>query len=101
MKEKTNTDVTQGPQGTVSTVVISDQQRMLDLLCDIKQLFDRINPTFIKLISVRSILILCVENIFSEMKSGSLNMPLQLQFDTKLNNQQACHNVSVKKPEIF
>lgn len=83
VKEKTNASLTQCPQGTVSSVVLSDESRMLDSLCGMKNLIERINPNLLESFCMRSILTLCVENMFSEMRSGSTDMPLQLQFDTQ------------------
>lgn len=36
--------VTQGPQGTVSSVVMDDENRLLESLCDLKSILNRFNP---------------------------------------------------------
>eukprot|EP00794_Sanderia_malayensis_P015627 gene15627-17205_t len=45
--------------------------------------FADICPSLIEKFDARSILTLCVENVFSEIRSGGLDMPLQLDFDRK------------------
>ena len=73
------TAVTQGPQGTVSSVVaVEDERTILKSLRDIKDLLDRFNPSLITKFSIKS---LVVENTFSEMRSGATDTPLQLEFD--------------------
>lgn len=76
-------ELTQGPQGTVSTVVIKDEERIIMGLKNLHQAFADICPSLIEKFDVRSILTLCVENVFSEIRSGGLDMPLQLDFDRK------------------
>ena len=75
------TAVTQGPQGTVSSVVMEDERRILKSLRDIKELLDRFNPSLNTKFSIKSLLTLVVENTFSEMRSGATDRPLQLEFD--------------------
>ena len=82
LKALTGTSATtQGPQGTVSSVVIDDEKRLLNSLKQIKQLLDRFEPSLKTKFSIKSILTLVVENTFSEMRAGASNMPLQFEFD--------------------
>ena len=80
-----STAVTQGPQGTVSSVVMEDERRILKSLQDIKDLLDRFNPRLTAKFSIKSLLTLVVENTFSEMRSGATDMPLQLEFDYRFS----------------
>ena len=80
-----STAVTQGPQGTVSSVVMEDERRILKSLQDIKDLLDRFNPRLTAKFSIKSLLTLVVENTFSEMRSGPTDMPLQLEFDYRFS----------------
>ena len=75
---------TQGPQGTVSSVVIDDEKRLLNSLKEIKQLLDRFDPSLKTKFSIKSILTLVVENTFSEMRAGASDMPLQLEFGLQI-----------------
>ena len=79
------TALTQGPQGTVSSVVMEDERRILKSLRDIKELLDRFNPSLKTKFSMKSLLTLVVENTFSEMSSGATDMPLQLEFDYRFS----------------
>ena len=79
------TAVTQGPQGTVSSVVMEDERRILKSLRDIKELLDRFNRSLNTKFSIKSLLTLVVENTFSEMRSGATDMPLQLEFDYRFS----------------
>ena len=77
------TAVTQGPQGTVSSVVaVEDERTILKSLRDIKDLLDRFNPSLTTKFSIKS---LVVENSFSEMRSGATDTPLQFEFDYKFS----------------
>ena len=70
------TAVTQGPQGTVSSgVVVEDETTILKSLCDIKDLLDRFNPSLTTKFSIKSLI---VENTFSEMRSVPLTRPYSL-----------------------
>ena len=60
------TAMTQGPQGTVSSIVLEDERRISSLTTKS---------------SIKSILALLVKNTFSEMRSGATDMPVQLEFD--------------------
>ena len=80
-----STPVTQGPQGTVSSVVMEDERRILKSLQDIKDLLDRFNPRLTAKFSTKSLLTLVVENTFSEMRSGATDMHLQLEFDYRFS----------------
>ena len=79
------TAVTQGPQGTVSSVFIEDERRMLRSLRNIKDLLDRFNPNLNTKFSIKSLLTIIVENTFSEMRHGATDMPLQLEFDYRFS----------------
>ena len=46
-----------------------------------KDLLDRFNPGLNARFNIKSILIMVVENTFSEMRAGGSDMPLQLEFD--------------------
>ena len=82
-----STAVTQGPQGTVSSVVMEDERRILKSLQDIKDLLDRFNPRLTAKFSIKSLLTLVVQNTFSEMRSGATDMPLQLRLPVQQGNQ--------------
>jgi len=76
------TAVAQDPHGTtVSSVVIEDETRILKSLHDIKDLPNHFNPSLTTKFSIKSLLMLVVENTFSEMRSGATDMPLQLEFN--------------------
>lgn len=79
------TAVTQGPQGTVSSVVMEVERRILKSLRDIKDLLDPFNPSLTTKFIIKSLLTLVVENTFSEMRSGAPDMPLQLKFDYRFS----------------
>ena len=51
------TAATQGPQGTVSTVVIDDEKRIIDSLCDIKNLFssNTVSPALLQTFKMKSL----------------------------------------------
>ena len=67
---------TRGPQGTVSTVVLEDEKRISPKsLC----------PTASWGVKIKSLLQLICEIFFSEMRAGSYDMPLQLQFDFRFS----------------
>ena len=76
---------TQGPQGTVSTVVLEDEKRILQALMDIKDLLSQHAPQLLEAFKMKSLLTLICENFFSEMRAGSYDMPLQLQFDFRFS----------------
>ena len=80
-----STAITQGPQGTISSVVMEDERRILKSLQDINDLLDRFNPRLTAKFSIKSLLTLVVENTFSEMRSGATDMPLQLEFDYRFS----------------
>ena len=83
------TAVTQGPQGTVSSVVMEDERRILKSLRNIKDLLVRFNPSHTTKFSIKSLLTLVVENTFSEMRSGATDMLLQLEFDKAYSKRRA------------
>ena len=56
------TAVTQGPQGTVSSVFMEDERRILRSLRNIKDLLDRFNPNLNTKFSIKSLLTIIVEN---------------------------------------
>ena len=76
---------TQGPQGTVSSVVIEDERRLFKSLREMKVLLDRFSPGLSARFNIKSILTLVVENTFSEMRTGDSDMPLQLEFDYRFS----------------
>ena len=69
---------TQGPQGTVSTVVLEDEKKILVALKELKDLLSRYAPQPLNIFKIKSLLTLVAENFFSEMRAGSCDMPLQL-----------------------
>ena len=72
------TAVTQGPQGTVSSVVMEDDRRILKSLRDINNdILDRFDPRLADKFNIKSVLTLVVENTFSEMRSDATDMPMQ------------------------
>ena len=76
---------TQGPQGTVSTVVLEDEKRILQALKETKDLLSQHAPQILEVIKMKSLLTLICENFFSEMRAGSYDIPLQLQFDLRFS----------------
>ncbi|PFX28201.1 Proprotein convertase subtilisin/kexin type 6 [Stylophora pistillata] len=78
---------TQGPQGTVSSVVIGDERRLVKSLRQIKALLDRFSPGLSARFNIKSNLTLVVENTFSEMRTGASDMPLQLEFDYRFTRE--------------
>ena len=73
--------VTQGPQGTVSSVVMEDERRILKSLRDIKDLLDGFIPSLTTRFTIKSLLTPVVENTFLEMRSGATDIPLQLKLN--------------------
>ena len=63
---------TQGPQGTVSTVVLEDEKKILVALKELRDPFSRYAPQLLNVFKIKSLLTLV---------AGSYDMPLQLQFD--------------------
>jgi len=59
---------TQGPQGTVSSVVIEDERRLLKSLRDIKVLLDRFSPGLSARFTIKCMLTPVVENIISDVR---------------------------------
>lgn len=72
---------TQGPEGTISSVVIEDEKRILQSLNDLQALQDKLKLKC----TVKSLLTLVVENTFAEMRAGDKDMPLQLDFDYRFS----------------
>ncbi len=58
----------EAPQGTVSTAVIKDEERIIIGLKNLHLSFADICPRLIEEFDVKSILTLCVENAFSEIR---------------------------------
>jgi hypothetical protein len=82
---------TQGPQGTVSSVVVEDERRILIALGEIRGLFQKYAPQLLKVFKLKSLLTLVVENFFSEMRAGAYDMPMQLQFDFRFSRAMKEH----------
>ena len=76
---------TQGPQGTVLTVVLEDEKKILVALKELRDPFTRYAPQLLNVFKIKSLLTLVAENFFSKMRAGSYDMPLQLQFDFRLS----------------
>ena len=76
---------TQGPQGTASTVVLEDKKKILVALKELRDPLSRYAPQFLNVFKIKSLLTLVAENFFSEMRAGSHDMPLQLQFDFRFS----------------
>ena len=68
-------------QGTVSSVVVEDERRILFPPREIRDLFRKYSPQLLDVFKLKSLLILVVENFFSEMRACASDMPMQLQFD--------------------
>ena len=64
--------MTQGPQGTESSVVVEDERRILKYLCDIMQ-----GPAGPFQSKPHHHVTLVVESVFLAMRSGATDMPLQ------------------------
>ena len=77
---------TQGPQGTVSTVVLEDE-KILAALKELRDLLSRYAPQLLNVFKIKNPLTLVAENFFSEMRAGSYNMPYQLQFDFRFSRE--------------
>ena len=60
---------------------MEDETRILKSLNDIKDLLHRSNPSLTIKFKIKSLLVLLVENTFSEMRCGASDMLLQLEFD--------------------
>ena len=76
---------TQGPQGTVSTVVLEDEKNILVALKELRDLLSRYAPQLVNVFKIKSLLTLVAENFFSKVRAGSYDMPLQLQFDFRFS----------------
>ena len=74
---------TQGPQGNnyVSTVMLEDEKKILVALKELRDCPSRYAPHLLNVFKIKSLPTLVAENFFSEMRAGSYDMPLQLQFD--------------------
>ena len=90
---------TQGPQGTVSTVVLEDEKRILQALKEIKDLLSQHAPQLLAVFKMKSLLTLIYEN-FSEMRAGSYDMPLQLQFDFRFSRALKDHLKQICRTEF-
>ena len=62
---------TQGPQGTVSAVVLEDEKKILVALKELRDLLSRYAPQLLKVFKIKSLLTLAAENFFSEIMAGS------------------------------
>ena len=56
---------TQGPQGTISSVVVEDERKILLALKEIRSLFQTYAPQLLKVFKLKCLLTLVVENFFS------------------------------------
>ena len=92
---------TQGPQDTVSTVVLEDVKRMLQALKEIKELLSQHVPQLLQEFEVKSLLTLIWENFFSEMRSRSYDIPLQLQFNFRFNSALKEHLKQTGRTKIL
>ena len=72
---------TQGPQGTVSTVVLEDEKKILVALKELRDRLSHYAPQLLNVFKIKSLPTLVAENFSSEMRAGSYDMPLQLQID--------------------
>ena len=61
---------TQGPQGTISAVVVDDERKLLIALREIRELFLKYAPDLLSVFKLKNLLTLVVENFFSEMRTG-------------------------------
>ena len=75
-----------GPQGAMSSQTLSDLDRLLDALRDLKSVAIRINPDFLTKVDLHSLLTLLVENLFSEMRGGSTDTAQVLDFSRRFSS---------------
>ena len=80
-----STKTTQGPQGTVSSIVLEDEKRLIDSLKHINNFLQGFDPQVRASFRIKSLLTLVVENTFAEMRSGYTDMPMQLEFDYRFS----------------
>ena len=83
---------TQGLQGTVSSVVVEEERRILLALGEIGDLFRKYAPQLLDVLKLKCLLTLVVENFFSEMRAGASDMPMQLQFDFRFSRAMKVHS---------
>ena len=77
---------TQGPQGTVSSVVVEDERRILLALGEIRDLFRKCALQLLDVFKLKSLLTLVVE-----MRAGASDMPMQLQVDFRFSRAMKEH----------
>ena len=65
-----DTTNTQGQQGTVSSVVLENEKRILQSLKEIKNLLSQHAPQLLEVFKMMSLLTRIVENFFSERTAG-------------------------------
>lgn len=82
---------TQGPQGTVSSVAVEYKRRILLALGEIRDPFRKYAPQLLDVFKLKSLLTLVVENVFSGMRAGASDMPMQLQFDFRFRRAMKEH----------
>ena len=78
---------TQGPQGTVSPVVVEEEGRILVALEEIREFFQKYAPQLLNVLKLKRRLTLVVENVFSKMRAGASDMPMQLRFDFRFSRE--------------
>ena len=82
---------TQGPRGTVSSVVVEDERRILLAVGEIRDLFRKYTLQLLDVFKLKSLLTLVVENFFSKMRAGASDMPMHLQFDFRFSRAMKEH----------
>ena len=77
---------TQGPQGTVSSVLIGDEKRFVESLKEIQLLERRVNSHSMGKFKLQSLLTLVVETTFAEMRGRDKDMSMQVAFDYRFSH---------------
>ena len=77
---------TQGSKGTVSSVVIDDDGRLLKSLSEMKVLLDRFSPSLSARFDPKRIFTLVVENSFSERRT----VPVTCRCNSSLTTGPGC-----------
>ena len=84
-----------GPNGTMSSQTMSDIQRLIDALNELNDFLIEVNPTYLSTVDLHSLLTLLVENLFAEMRGGSVDKPQVLGFARRFSSSS--RELSVEK----
>ena len=82
-----------GPHGTMSSQTLSDVQGLITALSDLQDLLSKINPAFLPEVDLHSLLTLLVENLFAEMRGGSIHTPQVLDFARRFSSSTRLHSL--------